>query len=253
MGIASPPSSQCTRALSSPATKWFGVARICTSGRGSTPRRSSSARRAATSSRSAPRSTHTRTSVAPMARAASSAPSSTRCGDDASRKRSLALAGSPSVPLTTTMGSPGTSSAARSLCTVGKPAPPRPRRPAASTSSTSERARPFGGERLLVRRPVRRERQRCARGVEHREQAGRALGARVGLVDLGTVGCGRAHDRLPVSRRAPGPPPHAPRPANLRREPRPSRAARARRPRRRRAPGRWRRAPASRARVGRCR
>ena len=143
MGNASPRSSQCTRALSSPATKWFGVARICTSGRGSTPRRSSSARCTATSSRSAPRSTHTRTSVAPMARAASSAPSSTRCGDDASRKRSLALAGSPSVPFDHHDGRRRATSSAHGACAaVGKPAPPRPRRPAASTSSTSERARP---------------------------------------------------------------------------------------------------------------
>ena len=80
------------------------------------------------------------TVLAPTAAAARTAPSSTRCGARVSRALSLSLAGSLSMPLATTTGSPRCSATARSLRPVGKPAPAsagqarlgRPRRSARS-------------------------------------------------------------------------------------------------------------------------
>ena len=72
---------------------------------------------------------------APTARAATAAPSSTRWGSSVSKRRSLPLAGSPSVPLPTTNRGPRRAATARIFLATGKPAPPRPRRPARSISS----------------------------------------------------------------------------------------------------------------------
>ena len=83
----------------------------------------------------------TTTSPAPAIPAARTAPSSTRCGSVASSTLSLALAGSPSVPLTTTTGRPGAAATAASLRAVGKAAPPRPVSPARPTSAIRSRWR----------------------------------------------------------------------------------------------------------------
>src|SRR5207244_392980 len=72
-------------------------------------------------------------SFAPTARAASSAPSITRCGRAAISERSLRLNGSPSAPFASTTAPPAARSAtARHLRPTGKPAPPLPKRPPAS-------------------------------------------------------------------------------------------------------------------------
>ena len=80
------------------------------------------------------RSMQTMASRAPTAAAAAAIPSRTRWGTVESRTLSLALAGSPSVPLATTTARRPAATAAI-LTAVGKPAPPRPLSPAALMSS----------------------------------------------------------------------------------------------------------------------
>ncbi len=77
----------------------------------------------------------TTTSRAPIARAASAAPSSTRWGATRSSERSFFEAGSPSAPLATTTGRPRPAASTASLVAVGNAAPPRPCSAAASTVS----------------------------------------------------------------------------------------------------------------------
>jgi hypothetical protein len=79
------------------------------------------------------------TSRAPHTSAASTAPSSTRCGRREVSSRSLALAGSVSEALTTTALARRRRATASSLTAVGKSAPPRPRRPLRPISSISPR------------------------------------------------------------------------------------------------------------------
>ena len=79
-------------------------------------------------------SRHTCTAVAPTARAASTAPSSTRCGARLSRAWSFSLAGSLSMPLATTTAGPRRDATDFIFAPAGNPAPPRPVRPAAATA-----------------------------------------------------------------------------------------------------------------------
>lgn len=78
--------------------------------------------------------TDTTTSLESIAAATARAPSSTRCGARRISVRSLRLAGSLSLPLTTTAEPSGTPA---SLLATGKPAPPRPRNPTARHQSVS--------------------------------------------------------------------------------------------------------------------
>ena len=86
--------------------------------------------------------TTTIASSAPTARAATTAPSITRCGAWARSTRSLRLAGSPSAPLPTTIARRRRPATARSFMAVETCAPPRPRRPLRSTASRSAPASP---------------------------------------------------------------------------------------------------------------
>ena len=101
----------------------------------------------------ASRSSATQTTIterAPDRAAASSAPSRTRWGDQVRRVRSLALAGSPSMALTTTTGRRPERRTASHLAAAGKPPPPRPVSPEAATSA--RRASAQAGRRRRARR-----------------------------------------------------------------------------------------------------
>ncbi len=95
---------------------------------------------------------------APVISAASTAPSRTRCGEEAMSTRSFMLAGSPSVPDATTTGALPAATAA-SLRAVGNLAPPRPVSPARATSAISasrcRRLRLEGGGPYLAVCPAR--------------------------------------------------------------------------------------------------
>ena len=98
------------------------------------PKRSTTARSTERIDDSLFRSMKMRASSTPIAAAATSAPSSTRCGTYLSNISSLRLAGSPSLPLITTMGRVRPRLTVRILRPVGKAPPPRPRKPALSTA-----------------------------------------------------------------------------------------------------------------------
>ena len=87
------------------------------------------------------RSIATIASRASTACAASTAPSSTRCGRVVSRSESFSLAGSPSTPFATTVRGPRPCATARSFVAVGNALPPRPRRPLRATMSIRSTAR----------------------------------------------------------------------------------------------------------------
>src|SRR5581483_10493033 len=98
--------------------------------------------------------------------------SRTRCGSHAISTLSLALAGSPSVPLAITTGRSRPAATARSLRAVGKLAPPRPvspARPASAISSSCHPAPepPAGGWRAdpLRATPRAGRRGRCSPGT----------------------------------------------------------------------------------------
>ena len=159
MGSAGAPDRNRTSADSSLATYSFGT---CTTlmETGSRP----AAARSATAAWAdeGPPCRATMTSRAPTASAASTAPSSTRCGRMRIRSASLCEAGSPSAALTTTTGRrrPAT---ARILRAVGKPAPPWPVRPARSTASINIMGAPSPPKPCKRRPPCR---SRCsARGI----------------------------------------------------------------------------------------
>ena len=97
--------------------------------------RSTIARSTARAPGSRSSATQTTISRAPHSAAATSAPSSTRWGDHASSVRSLALAGSPSMALTTISGRRPLLVTASHLAAAGNPPPPLPVRPAAATSA----------------------------------------------------------------------------------------------------------------------
>ena len=110
--------------------------------------------------------------------------------------RSLALAGSPSVPLDHHDGVAGRVERGTAACAPwGSPRrrarAGRPRRPRRRASGPVRRRRAAAGTSTGAPR---------ATAVRPWGRAPRAGGpsprGRVGLVDLGTVGCGRAHDRL---------------------------------------------------------
>src|ERR1019366_5461889 len=79
--------------------------------------------------------THSTILVAPRALAASSAPSSTRWGTHDRSTLSLALAGSPSMALTTRVGFPIADPTSLSLVAEGNDAPPRPVSPDSSIAA----------------------------------------------------------------------------------------------------------------------
>ena len=167
VGLASPPFTQWTSALSSPATYRDGrsTARMWTASTRAA-RRSSSARATVTLARRSGRSSAMTTSEASTASAASAAPSSTRCGRLVSNHASFALAGSPSEPLAITKRGPRPLATARILVAVGKPLPPRPRRPLRSTKpiTSTVRRRPKRWGAAPSTRDVRGQRL-VARGV----------------------------------------------------------------------------------------
>ena len=132
--------------------------------------------------------THTISSSAPSACAASWAPSSTRWGSVCISVRSFRLAGSPSAALTTTTARLREAATARSFVAVGKPAPPCPRRPARSScsirgdSDRRPRRRARGGRRA-VDGEVLVEAHRAIGGdarQQSRQRAGRLRGRGLG-------------------------------------------------------------------------
>ena len=142
VGAGTPCSIQCTTALASPATNRSAAVRTVTRTRSRRARRRSAAARPRMSRTS--RCATITAWLAPTICAASTAPSRTRCGDLAISTLSLALAGSPSVPLPITTGARPAATAA-SLRAVGNPAPPLPVSPARSTSAISARMSPRPG------------------------------------------------------------------------------------------------------------
>ena len=100
VGSAGPPFRNWTSAVSSPATNRSGTTAVCTL---MPPSRRRSAIACATAARTVA-VVATTTCRASTARAASTAPSMTRCGAYASSTLSLPDGGSPSVPFATTIG-----------------------------------------------------------------------------------------------------------------------------------------------------
>ncbi len=156
VGAGTPRWTHCTTALAWPATNPSAAVRTSSRTR-SRPARARSATASSRISRTS-RCTTITASLAPVISAASTAPSRTRCGEQAMSTRSFTLAGSPSVPFATTTGARPAATAA-SLRAVGNPAPPRPVSPARATSAISasrcRRLKPEGSGPYLAVCPAR--------------------------------------------------------------------------------------------------
>ena len=158
VGLASPPLSQLISAVSSLATyrrgSWLMV--MGTSDRPASPR-SCTADQTVCTCAARVWSRHTCTAVAPTARAASTAPSSTRCGARLSRAWSFSLAGSLSMPLATTTadpaGTPPTSSSPRpgTRRRHGRSGPPRRQHWPGHRPGPAGGARPWAAGRTAPR------------------------------------------------------------------------------------------------------
>ncbi len=145
VGRASASLTKWTAADSSPAT-YVGGAATSATGRRRSAARSAIARDRAARAMVCSLPTYRTIRSAPTASAAICAPSSTRCGRAAIRVRSLALRGSPSAPLASTIARPSPRAATVAhFRATGKPAPPRPRRPLSARTSMMARRSPAGG------------------------------------------------------------------------------------------------------------
>lgn len=141
-GMAGPPSMERMSEAAAPVTMRTGLR--CTRARSGDPRRSLRPRSASAASMDLwvdSRVTPMTRVRAPMASAASRAPSRMRCGARLMSTVSLRQAGSSSLPLTTTTGLMpllmADSATERSFLAKGKPAPPRPFRLMASARPAS--------------------------------------------------------------------------------------------------------------------